>query len=151
MAALPPQRRSRFITICLVNQSQSSRLSADPLVTDSLQITIGVCLVNQMVGWLPVSGNQLILELPVTDQLIQRMRPMFNVGEKNVPENSDKVHIKHPGDDFNQCSFQCFFHCCFFPVVFCVFFSLLFLLLFYLLLLLLLYLLFLLLFSLFFP
>ena len=51
------------------------------------------------------SGYQLVLELPVSQiQLLERIRPVFDVGKENVPENSHKVHIEHSGDDYDQWS-----------------------------------------------
>ena len=63
-------------------------------------------MVNETaVSRLPASGYQLVLELPVSQiQLLQSTRPVFDVGKKNVPENSHKVHIEHSGDDYNQWS-----------------------------------------------
>ena len=32
-------------------------------------------------------------------QLFYRLRQMFHVGEKNIPENSHKVDVQHPADE----------------------------------------------------
>ena len=34
-------------------------------------------------------------------QLFYRLRQMFHVGEKNIPENSHKVDVQHPADEKN--------------------------------------------------